>query len=530
MGPLTIFFRLAILLFASLHILLTSAQFSKSNKKNSNNNNRPKPIRPPKLPKLQLKPIYSRQALNKYLPFGVEPSAGCIQCKSSLRFDNAESKKYQVGTNIPGLQFKTKPSWAGNIAMPDTATTKNASLFFWLWGKDSHLPGDDLIIWMNGGPGCSSQVGMMQEIGPFIFPPGQDQPKPNPYSWTIGANLLFISQPVGVAFTTGITKNTNEEQISQQLVSWLFEFFKIFPKLRFNKIWIVGESYVGHYAAWQIDAYQKNSAMNRINGIKGGILFSPAFSDLTVQLDTAAYPFAKMNQNILDFKSEDLKTIKNESDTCQLTNFVHQNLFYPPRSRLPDPNANCLTFDLYYELANRHNRYFNVYNIKHPNTQLPGEASPLELFLNRTDVQDYIHAPRENFVLCKQVFADDNQDASDPPDRTPSFQNSKFAKMIEYSSNFTIVNGLLDGLVMSSGTELALQNLTWGDKQGFDFPPSGNVPLCDLEGNKRAFATQSERKLRLVMVPDAGHLVPSDEPSLSLNIALSMLGRGSLFC
>lgn len=522
MGSFFFIVRIAFILLWLFNILCTSAQIMQPFKKRwnvfnrQNSSTRPTPIGPPRLPNLQVKPIYSRQTVGKHVPSGVEPSAGCTTCESSLRFTNKEAKKYEVGTNIPGLPFKTKQSWAGNIAMPDTPTTRNASLHFWLWGKDDVKPGDDLIIWMNGGPGCSSLIGLGQEIGPFIFPPGKDQARPNPYSWTIAGNVLFISQPVGVAFTTGITNNTNEDQISQQFVTWLFHFFAIFPNLRFNNIWIAGESYVGRYAAYYLDAYRKNPAGRYINGIKGGILFSPVVSDLTVQLDAVSYEFAKRNKDILKLKEEDLKIVKNESDTCHLTNFAYNYLTYPPRSRLPDPDAECLTFDLYLELARQHNSQFNMYNIKQPNIELPGQPTALEIFFNRTDVQDYIHAPRQNFKLCKQVFADENYDDSEPPDRSPSFQNSKLAQMVEHSTNFTIMAGSLDGLVMSEGVELALQNLTWGGKQGFDYPPSGRVPLCDMEGNKRAFATYRERNLRFVTVPDAGHMV--SEKNVSVNV------------
>lgn len=98
----------------------------------------------------------SINAWSNTLPSGVEPSAGCTTCNSSLQFSNPEAAKYQVGNQIPLLPFKTKTSWAGNIAIPDTSTVKNGSLFFWLWGQDSVEPSQDLAIWFNGGPGCSS--------------------------------------------------------------------------------------------------------------------------------------------------------------------------------------------------------------------------------------------------------------------------------------------------------------------------------------------------------------------------------------
>lgn len=353
---------------------------------------------------------------------------------------------------------------------------------------------------------------MAGETGPFIF--GPDGPKPNPYSWTKAATMVYVSQPVGVAFTTGINNNTNEDQISEQLALWLWEFFYHFVELFDKNIYIVGESYVGRYAAWQFDAFYKNPAGDTPRMLKGGMLISPAFSDLTVQLDTPTYQFAKKHQRLLNFTDADLASIKNESDTCHLTNFIKNHLTYPPKGRLPAPDDQCYTFDTYIDSAKEKNPNFNMYNIRKPNTEPAGAPTAIEKFFNRTDVQDYIHAPRQNFKLCKQVFADDNQDASDPPDRTPSFQHSKFAKMIESSKKFIIMSGMLDGLVLTAGTELALQNLTWHKAQGFNLPPV--LRLCDMEGNVRGYSTDGERGLRLMVVPNAGHMVSSVFSTTSL--------------
>lgn len=47
------------------------------------------------------------------------------------------------------------------------------SLFFWLAKKRAtnatSLVPEKLVIWLNGGPGCSSMVGMMWENGPFTI-------------------------------------------------------------------------------------------------------------------------------------------------------------------------------------------------------------------------------------------------------------------------------------------------------------------------------------------------------------------------
>jgi carboxypeptidase C (cathepsin A) len=38
---------------------------------------------------------------------------------------------------------------------------------------------DPLIVWLQGGPGCSSMYGLLMESGPFIFDDGETVIKPN---------------------------------------------------------------------------------------------------------------------------------------------------------------------------------------------------------------------------------------------------------------------------------------------------------------------------------------------------------------
>ena len=60
---------------------------------------------------------------------------------------------------------------------------------------------DPLVIWFNGGPGCSSMLGFTQEHGPFVMEDGGTTFSRNAYSWNREANMLYIESPAGVGFS-----------------------------------------------------------------------------------------------------------------------------------------------------------------------------------------------------------------------------------------------------------------------------------------------------------------------------------------
>jgi carboxypeptidase D len=111
------------------------------------------------------------------------------------------------------------------------------------------------------------------------------------------------------------------------------------------------------------------------------------------------------------------------------------------------------------------------------------------VYFNRTDVQKAIHAPNVNWDICSdiRVYGGTGRDQS-----TPSML-SVMPGVIERSERVVVVHGLADMILLSEGTRIAIQNMTWSGSQGFQSPieaESFTVPGFGVYGN-----AHSERNL-----------------------------------
>lgn len=134
----------------------------------------------------------------------------------------------------------------------DTAANGDfCHIHYWLAmskaGKDAPV-----VLWLNGGPGSSSLLGFVQEVGPLLIN-ATGGLMDNPWSWTNKAHVFAIESPVGVGFSYcanqvngGICKNTDKFTASTARAA-IVSFFEKFPELAGNGFFITGESYAGVY-------------------------------------------------------------------------------------------------------------------------------------------------------------------------------------------------------------------------------------------------------------------------------------------
>lgn len=132
------------------------------------------------------------------------------------------------GAAIPDVNFDIGESYAGLLPISDKA---NASeLYFWFMPSANELAGDEILIWLNGGPGCSSLEGFLQENGPFLWQYGTYQPVKNNWAWSNLTNIVWVEQPAGTGFSNvgsdGAPKD--EEEAAAQFLGFFKNFVDTF--------------------------------------------------------------------------------------------------------------------------------------------------------------------------------------------------------------------------------------------------------------------------------------------------------------
>uniref|UniRef100_A0A9I9CIN1 Uncharacterized protein n=1 Tax=Cucumis melo TaxID=3656 RepID=A0A9I9CIN1_CUCME len=107
---------------------------------------------------------------------------------------------------LPGQNFEVKfGHYSGYITVNEES---GRALFYWFFEATEDSASKPLVLWLNGGPGCSSiAFGEAEEIGPFHINADGKSVYLNPYSWNEVANVLFLDSPAGVGFSYSNTSS-----------------------------------------------------------------------------------------------------------------------------------------------------------------------------------------------------------------------------------------------------------------------------------------------------------------------------------
>lgn len=260
-------------------------------------------------------------------------------------------------------------------------------------GNDvSKLSQYPVMFWMNGGPGSSSQLGNLLQMGPIMYDEKNDSLFWNPHTWAQQVNIIYLDQPIGVGF--GYLQNesdlpTNMTGVANQVWTALQNLY-LNPNgclyglnLQNAPLFIAGESYAGKYVpaiTKKIHEMQKQSNNPLKLNLKGALIVD-GFTDpkaIFSQMGMFSY-----NLGLIDMQERAI-----------VEGYILET------SRLIDigdadsmKNAQALFNDgLQHIMA--YSGYVNVYNFRQVNVTTP---YPLEAYLNKVKV-DLGFNPIKNYT------------------------------------------------------------------------------------------------------------------------------------
>ncbi|KAI6669451.1 hypothetical protein NL676_004336 [Syzygium grande] len=433
-------------------------------------------------------------------------------------------------TCLPTQPLVTFRHYSGYVPVDDTL---GKALFYWFFEATSQPAVKPLLLWLNGGPGCSSVGhGEAQELGPFLVKdgPGGLTLTFNNYTWNKAANLLFLDSPVGVGFSySNATVEYWRQQyrfvklklITRDAHTFLLNWFKRFPQYRSSEFYVAGEGYAGHYVpqlAEVIYDENKKSIEDTFINLKGIIVGNPSVdfeTHLTGMIDYA-WGHALISDDLY-FSIKAKCNFSNENLTKDCLNALHEygKLYfiidmyslYSPTCPLDQPFAN--------HLLNTRAKADT------PNYHLvagydPCLANHATAYFNLPGVQRALHA---NVALISQPWSLCSWNVSFSWGDEALSVLPVLKKLIGGGIRLWVFSGDTDGSVTVTSTRYALNKLGLNITENW---------RAWYKGREVGGWTMAYEGLTFVTVRGAGHRVPTFAPERSLQIIRHFLANSKL--
>ncbi|KAF6164818.1 hypothetical protein GIB67_017144 [Kingdonia uniflora] len=307
---------------------------------------------------------------------------------------------------IPGQPKVDFKQYAGYVTIDKS---HGKALFYWFFEAIESPEKKPLLLWLNGGPGCSSiAYGAAEELGPFLTQKGVPELKFNEYTWNKAANLLFLESPVGVGFsytnTSEDIENLGDTIVAKDSYTFLVNWFRRFPQYKSHDFYLSGESYAGHYvpqlAEVIFDANKNATKDNNYIKFKGFIIGNALLDDETDQNGMVDYAWdhavisdrvyknikKKCNFSISDPPLECTAALDKYFDVYRL---IDMYSIYAPTC--PDSNATSRYLPKIKGIAPKIFSKFDGWR-KKPAGYDPCVSYYTEAYFNRPDVQEALHA------------------------------------------------------------------------------------------------------------------------------------------
>ncbi|KIW04274.1 uncharacterized protein PV09_04576 [Verruconis gallopava] len=477
--------------------------------------------------------------------------------KGTYRYLTNQTEAFKVDS-LPDVTDDPGEMYGGQIPVGNDTSKQ----MFFMFQPTIGDPVDEITIWFNGGPGCSSLEAFLQENGLFIWGWGMYNAEVNKYSWVNLTNMLWVEYPLGLGFsTTSNVTATSEEETAADFIGFFRNFQDIFG-IKNYKIYITGESYAGRYVPYVASAMIDQNDTEYFN-VSGALMYDPVIGQYEYIGQTVpTVPYIQKYAMFFNFNETFMSELESAHKSCGYADYLAKYMTFPPAGLQPplegmfnQTSQSCDVWTNAYTAASQPNPCFNVYEIS---TMCPVLSDPLgypsdleylysgmkEIYFNRTDVKTAIHAPLDvDWSECSgPVFAGEgggygNGDASIDPIQ------SVLPKVIEKTNRVLVANGDYDFEILTMGTLLSIQNMTWNGKLGFQKEPktpidiklpdlqyqaafdASGMPGYDGPGQGIMGIQHYERGLMWAETFQSGHMQPQFQPRSSYRHLQWLLGH-----
>ncbi|KYR01979.1 peptidase S10 family protein [Tieghemostelium lacteum] len=375
--------------------------------------------------------------------------------------------------------------------------TYDINLFYWFFEAQNGNKDAPILIFFQGGPGASSLFSLFVETGPYRILSNLTMVPAN-VTWNSEFHMMYIDNPVGTGFsytTSDDGYSNNEVEIAQNLYNLLTQFYQIYPEFSDNDLYLTGESYAGKYVpALAYYIYEQNQLKNTFINLVG-----VAIGDGLVDPATQVTQYANLcyYTGLCDLVQQDTMLMYQEKI---IFNIQEQNWM----------EAN----NLFTDLINGPPDYFqnitgnpNYYDIRR--SVEPSYGGNYVAFVNSSAIRQLIHVGNNYFQNNNNVYLHLQEDI-------PKSVIQYVPTLIE---NYKVLfyNGQFDFIVGVSLTETMIRTIQWSGIQPFILTnriiwkiPSDNI---DVAGYVRQY-----QNLTQIVVRDAGHIAPFDQPERCLDM------------
>ncbi|XP_024400260.1 serine carboxypeptidase 24 isoform X2 [Physcomitrium patens] len=418
---------------------------------------------------------------------------------------------------LPGQPPVRFEQYAGYVIVNEE---KGRAIFYWFIEADHKKAATmPVSFWFNGGPGCSSiGAGAMSELGPFYNKnePGESGLVRNKHAWNKASNIVFVDSPAGVGYSYSNTSADynylDDELTAVDALAFLVGWFAKFPEYQNNEVYLLGESYAGHYApnlASKILIHNENLGKLDIN-LKGFLIGNPwtdSYYDNKGAVDFWYHHSLISDetyneiQRSCDYRLEPAVGFSSSAACRNAANHA-SNLEMAEIDAYNIYAGNCNSASVNDSALVKRTRPSFFLGLKDSNFCGPDTTTP---YLNLPEVKAALHArPGIKWTECSLQINSQYSVASVVESMLPVYRY-----LLTKGLKIWIYSGDIDGVVPTTGTRYWLRQLDL----------IVEVPWYPWNHSTQVGGwTQVYKGLTFVTVRDAGHMVPADKPSQALQV------------